>query len=323
MKALAKRSLATAAALLAGVWAASAAAQFPERVVSIYVGYPPGGTADRTARVLAPVMERNLKQTVIVENKPGATQVVAARAALAAKPDGHTMLLVAEVDFVAKMLSDTSLGFGAGNFTSVCGTSFTPYFMVMRPDAPWKTVDELVAHLKKNPTSLTYGSIGLGSGHHMVMEFFQQQAGVKFTHVPYQGGGPVVAAMLGGQIDTGGGTWGLWRAQVLAGKVKPLIVLGRERMQELPDVPSFGEKGYSTGMSRGWIRLLVRKETPSATVAKLAEACEGLKRDTAAQEALRKSGLDPQLLGPAETARLAGEDEEAIRGFLGSLRSAQ
>jgi len=317
-----KKRIIAASLLLAGC-AASAWAQFPERVVSVYVGYPPGGTADRTARVLAPVMERALKQTVIVENKPGATQVVAARATLGAKPDGHTVLLVAEVDFVAKVVSDKSLGFDLGNFASICGTSFTPYFMVMRPDAPWKSVDELVAHLKKNPESATYGSIGFGSGHHMVMEFFQQQAGVKFTHVPHQGGGPVVAAMLGGQIDTGGGTWGLWRAQVLAGKVKPLIVLGGERMKELPDVPSFGEKGYKTGMSRGWIRLLVRKETPAAAVAKLAEACAGLTREAASQEALRKSGLEPLLLGPEETARLAREDEAAIRGFLGTLPSAK
>lgn len=315
------KSIVAASLLLAGCWAPAAWAQFPERVVSIYVGYPPGGTADRTARVLAPIMERTLKQTVIVENKPGATQVVAARAALGAKPDGHTVLLVAEVDFVAKLVGDGSLGFGLGDFASVCGTSFTPYFMVMRPNAPWKSIDELVAHLKKNPESVTYGSIGFGSGHHMVMEFFQQQAGVKFTHVPHQGGGPVVAAMLGGHLDTGGGTWGLWRAQVLAGKVKPLIVLGGSRMPELPDVPSFGEKGYQTGMARGWIRLLVRKETPAAAVAKLAEACAGLKRDTAAQEALNKSGLEPLLLGPGETARLAREDEAAIRGFLKTLPS--
>lgn len=318
-----KKQIIAASLLLAGCWAPPGWAQFPERGVSIYVGYPPGGTADRTARVMAPIMERALKQTVIVENKPGATQVVAARATLGAKPDGHTVLLVAEVDFVAKLVSDTSLGFGLGEFASVCGTSFTPYFMVMRPNAPWTNVDELVAHMKKNPESVTYGSIGIGSGHHMVMEYFQQQAGVKFTHVPHQGGGPVVAAMLGGQLDTGGGTWGLWRTQVLAGKVKPLIVLGDKRTLDLPDVPSFREKGYQSGMARGWIRLLVRKETPAATVAKLAEACASLKIDTASQEALRKSGLEPLLLGPAETARLAGEDEAAIRGFLKALPSSK
>lgn len=318
-----KKRIIAASLLLAGFWASPGWTQFPDRGVSIYVGYPPGGTADRTARVLAPIMERALKQTVIVENKPGATQVVAARATLGAKPDGHTVLLVAEVDFVAKLVGDTSLGFGLGEFASVCGTSFTPYFMVMRPNAPWKNVDELVAHMKKNPESVTYGSIGIGSGHHMVMEYFQQQAGVKFTHVPHQGGGPVVAAMLGGQLDTGGGTWGLWRTQVLAGKVKPLIVLGDKRTLDLPDVPSFREKGYQSGMARGWIRLLVRKETPAAAVAKLAEACAGLKIDTVSQEALRKSGLEPLLLGPAETARLASEDEAAIRGFLKALPGAK
>lgn len=318
-----KKKIVAASLLLAGCWAWPGWAQFPERAVSIYVGYPPGGTADRTARVIAPIMERALKQTVIVENKPGATQVVAARATLGAKSDGHTVLLVAEVDFVAKLVGDASLGFGLGDFASVCGTSFTPYFMIMRPNAPWRNVDELVAHMKKNPESVTYGSIGIGSGHHMVMEYFQQQAGVKFTHVPHQGGGPVVAAMLGGQLDTGGGTWGLWRAQVLAGKAKPLIVLGGERMTELPEVPSFREKGFQTGMARGWIRLLVRKDTPAAAVAKLAEACAGLKSDTASQEALRKSGLEPLLLGPAETARLAGEDEAAVRGFLKALPAAK
>jgi tripartite-type tricarboxylate transporter receptor subunit TctC len=92
-------------------------------------------------------------------------------------------------------------------------------------------------------------------------------------------------------------------------------------MKDLPDVPSFGEKGYRTGMSRGWIRLLVRKGTPAAAVSALARACEGLTRDAAAQAALTKSGLDPAWLGPEETARLAREDEAAIRGFLKSLPS--
>jgi tripartite-type tricarboxylate transporter receptor subunit TctC len=94
-------------------------------------------------------------------------------------------------------------------------------------------------------------------------------------------------------------------------------------LKELPDVPSFGDKGYKTGMSRGWSRLLVRKETPATIVSKLAGACEELTRDNAAQDVLRKSGLDPAYIGGAETARLAREDENAIRGFLGSLSSAK
>jgi len=307
----------------AGLWSQAAIAQFPERHLTLYVGYPPGGTADRTARVLGPVMERELKQKVVVENRPGATQVVAARATLAAKPDGHTVLLVAEVDFVAKVLRESDLGVSLADFASVCGTSFTPYFLVVKANAPWVDVDEVIAHLKKNPGSLTYGSAGTNSGHHMVLAFFEKQAGVTLTHVPHQGGGPVITAMLGGHIDTGGGTWGLWRAQVDAGKVKPLIVLGGERMKELPATPSFRDKGFSTSMSRGWIRLIVRKDTPAAIVGQLSRACEGLTRDATAQDLLRKSGLEPAFVGAEETARLAAEDETTIRGLLGPATSGK
>lgn len=302
-------------------WSSLAVAQFPDRTITILVGYPPGGTADRTARVLAPVFERELKQKAIVENRIGGAQIAAARAVISAKPDGHTLFLVAEVDFVGKLIRDAELGVDLKDFASVCGTSFTPYFLVIRKDAPWNSVDEVIAHLRKNPESLTFGSSGINGGHHIILDFFQQQAGIKIIHVPHQGGGPVVAAMLGGQIDLSGGTWGLWRAQVDAGKVRPLAVLGGERMKELPTIPSFGEKGLSTAMSRGWSRFIVHKDTPPAIINQLSRACEGLTRDQVAQDLLRKSGLDPLFLGASETARLAAVDEAAVRTTMGSTSS--
>jgi tripartite-type tricarboxylate transporter receptor subunit TctC len=309
------------ASWIAVLWSSLAIAQFPDRNITILVGYPPGGTADRTARVLAPVFERELKQRVIVENRAGGAQIAAARAVLSAKPDGHTLFLVAEVDFVGKLIRDTNLGVNVKDFASVCGTSFTPYILVIRKDAPWNSVDEVIAHLKKNPESLTFGSSGINGGHHIILDFFQQQAGVKILHVPHQGGGPVIAAMLGGQIDLSGGTWGLWRAQVESSKVRPLAVLGAERMKELPTIPSFREKGFSTAMSRGWSRFIVHKDTPPAIINQLSRACEGLTRDQAAQDLLRKSGLDPLFLGASETTRLAAEDETAVRSTLGSSTS--
>ena len=302
-----------ASSVLAGWSPAVSAANFPSKPLTIYVGYPPGGTADRTARILAEMMSRELKQPVIVENRNGASQTIAAHTLLQAAPDGHSLLVVAEIDFASKVSTDKTLAFHLSDFRSVCGTATTPYLgVVVRKDARWKTIDDLVAELKAKPGSLSWGTAGYATGHFWAMEMLQREAGVKVLHVPYQGGGPAITALLGGQIDLMGGTYALWSSLLRSGQVRALVVQGPERIQDLPGVPSYADKGWSPALKQGWMRVLVPRKTPDAAVATLAKACEALTTDKRAQDALRLGGADPVYMSPEEASKHAADDEAEI-----------
>lgn len=314
MSSLKLRIFALAVPALLALWAPLALGEsFPSRPLTMYVGYPPGGTADRTARVLAQMMGRELKQSVVVQNKSGAEQEIAANAVFQAPADGYSILAVAEVDFLSKVSLDKNLKFKLADFTSVCGTATTPYVgAVVRADSRWKTIDDLVAELKAKPNSLSWGTAGEDTGHYWTMEMFQREAGVKVLHIPYRGGGPAITALLGGQIDLMGGTYALWSPLLKAGKVRALIIQGAEKIKSLPGVPTYADKGWFPGLKLGWQRLLVRKGTPAPVLHKLVKACEALKTDAHAQDILRAGGADPVYLGPMEATKQAAEDEKII-----------
>ncbi|VTU46004.1 Bug family tripartite tricarboxylate transporter substrate binding protein [Variovorax sp. PBL-E5] len=298
---------------LFGAMPATAAGEFPTKRITMLVGYPPGGTADRTARVLGEMMGKDLGQPVIVENKSGASQTIAGTALLAAEPDGHTMLVVAEIDFVSAVVTAKGLAYKLSDFKTVCGTATTPYLgLVVKADSRFKTVDDVVAEAKAKPGSLSWGTAGLGTGHFWTMELFRREAGVEILHVPYQGGGPAITALLGGQVDLMGGSYALWRPQLQAGKVRVLLIQGPNRLADLPGIPSYKDKGWLPALKQGWMRVLVSKRTPDAVVERLSKSCELIKTDAHAQKILRDGGAEPVFFSAAEATKLAQEDENEI-----------
>lgn len=307
-------ALALAISAFAALTASAAlAAEFPSKPIKMLVGYPPGGTADRTARVLAEMMTKDLGQPVIVENKAGASQTIAGTAIQTADPDGHTMLVVAEIDFVSTVATAKNLNYKLSDFKTVCGTATTPYLaLVVRADSRFKTVDDVVAELKSKPGSLSWGTAGTGTGHFWTMELFSREAGVKVLHVPFQGGGPAITALLGGQVDLMGGTYALWVPQLKAGKVRALLVQGPKGIEDLPGVPNYKDKGWLPALKQGWMRVLVNKRTPDAIVARLSKSCELLKTDGKAQKILRDGGAEPVFFNSQEATRLAHEDETEL-----------
>jgi tripartite-type tricarboxylate transporter receptor subunit TctC len=308
------RIVVLAVPLTLGMLAAPAwAADFPSKRMTMLVGYPPGGTADRTARVLAEMMGKNLGQTIVVENKGGASQTIAGTAIQTADPDGHTMLVVAEIDFVSTVATAKNLNYKLSDFRTVCGTATTPYLaLVVRTDSRFRTVDDVVAELKAKPDSLSWGTAGSGTGHFWTMELLRREAGVKILHVPFQGGGPAIIALLGGQVDLMGGTYALWRPLLQGGKARALLVQGPNRIDDLPGVPSYKDKGWMPALKQGWMRVIVHRRTPDAVVARLSKACEMIKTDTRAQSILRDGGAAPVFFNAEEADRLAREDESEI-----------
>ena len=183
-----------------------AAAQdvYPSRPIQMIVPFPPGGVADITGRPVAHVMGRLLKQSVVVQNKPGAGGAVGAAQAARAAPDGHTILMALSsisVLPVADRLQGRPAAYELDQFAPIALISADPTVLVVSADGPYKTLKDFVEAAKAKPDKINYGSSGVYGTLHVAMEIFATAADIKLFHIPYQGGGPAVAALLGGQID--------------------------------------------------------------------------------------------------------------------------
>ena len=242
-----RRTLVAAGLMLPAVRPALAQDAYPSKPIQIFVPFPPGGVADITARPLAHVMGRLVKQSVVVVNKPGAGGSVGAAQAARAAPDGYTLLLALSsisVLPVADRLQGRPPAYELDQFAPVALISADPTVLVVRADGPYKTLKDLVDAAKAKPGTINYGSSGVYGTLHVAMEIFAQAAGIKLFHIPYQGGGPAVAALLAGQIDALASGPAPAIGQIKAGKMRALAVWGDKRLAAMPDVPSMKELGY-------------------------------------------------------------------------------
>jgi tripartite-type tricarboxylate transporter receptor subunit TctC len=219
---------------------------YPTRPVTIVSPYPPGGAADLTARPLAPALERALKQPVVVLNKPGAGGAVGTQWMAVAKPDGYNILLtvfsistIPEADRVAGRTPT----FTRDQFVPIARLNADPTLLVVRADAPWKTVQELVADAKKRPDEILYVSAGPYTVSHMAIEVFGQAAGIKLRHLPTTGGGPAMTTLLGGHATVSALSTGAVTPQVKGGKLRVLANTGTTRLAAFPDIPTLKELG--------------------------------------------------------------------------------
>jgi tripartite-type tricarboxylate transporter receptor subunit TctC len=214
---------------------------FPTRPVTIVSPYPPGGAADLTARPFAPALERALKQPVVVLNKPGAGGAVGTQAVAVAKPDGYTiMLTVFSISTIpeADRVAGRTPTFTRDQFVPIARLNADPTLLMVRAEAPWKTVKELVDDAKKRPDAILYASAGNYTVSHMAVEVFMQAAGIKLRHLPTTGGGPAMTAVLGGHATLSALSTGAVTPQVKAGKVRVLANSGNKRLEAFPDVPT-------------------------------------------------------------------------------------
>ncbi len=259
------------AALIAALGCAGAATAqaFPAKPVRIVIGVSAGGLSDTLARGLAGELTRLWGQNVIVENRPGASDVVAAEAVARSAPDGYTLYMTnANVTMVNQFLRKNLPFDPARDFVPVIGLVRTSDVLLVRPQLPVNSVRELAALARSKPGSLNYGTFGMGSAAHLDAEKFSVAAGVQMVHVPYKGGADVMQALLAGQVDLA--FTGLTAAIPLirAGKLKALAWGADQRSAAIPDVPTLREAGYDfeTG---GWLGVLAPTGTPAAIVEKI------------------------------------------------------
>jgi tripartite-type tricarboxylate transporter receptor subunit TctC len=248
--------------------AGPAAAQepFPNRPVTIVVPNPPGGAIDISMRALAPLIEKQFRQPVLVVNRPGAASAVGSASVANAKPDGYTVLAnTAAVTTVldADRLFDRKPAFAAGDLVPLAMVTADPIYLAVRADSPHRSVKDLVAAAQAKPGTMVYASSGIYGALHVPLEMFFMETGIRLRHVPTAGGGPAITALLGGHVELTAGGVGPLNAQVQAGKIRLLAGMGAKRSPFFPEVPTLRELGIPVE-SYLWVGMYTPAGLPDA-----------------------------------------------------------
>ena len=286
----------------AGAFAQGAVAAWPDKAITMIVPFPPGGVADTVARPVAEALGKELKQTVIVENRAGAGGATGIGAAARAPADGYTILLsLSSISILPE--ADAILGrkpaFTLNQFKPIARFTADPTVLVVRADAPWKTLAEFVADAKKKPTVYNYGSSGNYGTMHVPMEMLKAGAGFRMTHIPYTGAGPALLALLSGQVDAVASGPSTVVAQIKAGKLRALAHWGEKPLVSLPDVPSLKQLGVPASFVQ-WSALFVPAGTPDDIVQKLRAAARKVASDPAVVQTIGRAGSPIEYLDAAD-----------------------
>ena len=297
-------------AIAAVALATAASAQYPDHPITMVVPFPPGGVADTVARPVAEAMSRELKQSVVIENKPGAGGGIGMAHVAKAKPDGYTIMMsLASLTVLPE--ADKILGrepmYQINQLKPIARFTADPTVFAVRAEAPWKTLADFIADAKKNPGKFTYGSSGNYGTMHVPMEMFAGATGVKLVHVPYTGAGPAIVGLLGGQVDALATGPASIVQHVKGGKVRVLAHWGDVRLVALPDVPSLKELGTNVEYAQ-WSGLFVPASTPDAVVAKLRDAARAAANDPKVKEVLLTAGSPVQYLDMPEFQKYVDAD---------------
>jgi len=316
-----RRFVAGSAAAAAALATNTATAQevYPSRAVTFINPFPPGGAVDVVARPLAAVLEPILKQPVVIDTKAGAAGQVGAQFAAAAKPDGYTLLMhivsisgFAEVD----KLFDRPVKFTRDDFIPIARFIADPMVLVVNDQQPHKTLKEFVDDAKKRPNELLFSSSGLYGALHLPTALFMSAAGLQMKHLPTNGGGPALTAILGNNAQVLVSSIAAASAQMKAGKLRPLACFGAQRAPALPEVPTMKELGYNVEFYL-WVGMFAPKGTPAPVVTALRDAAKKAAADEKFAQAMKNLGQDVAYLDQAEFKAFWDADakrvEDAVR----------
>jgi tripartite-type tricarboxylate transporter receptor subunit TctC len=287
--------------------AAPAHAQgYPNRPVKVIVPFPPGGPTDGMARVISDRLGTVLGQTIVIENRGGgAGGSVGAKAVVAADPDGYTILMTPGGSLTSGPAVHKNLGYDPLKaFAPVGQLIVTHQFLCVHPDLPVKTLPELVAYARANPGKISYGTQGFGTGTHLLNELLKLETGIDIVHVPYRGTGPMLAALLAGEVQMAIDPSTTVLPHIQSGKVRPLAVVTNERSPKMPDVPTTAEVGYPKLNSPFWLGVVAPAGTPPEIVNKLNAAFRDALNDPATKQRLDNLGAEIKIDTPETFARM-------------------
>jgi len=297
-----------AAALLV-VSGAALAQAWPTRPVKIIVPYPPGGVTDMFSRVLGAQLQESLGQPFLVENKPGASQMVGAVFVAKAPPDGYTLYVGSTTSLGMNPYTQKSIQYDpVRDFAPVSLAMTMPMFLVVNPAVPATNVRELVAVLKANPGKYSYATTGNGSSTHMAGELFKKMSGTEMTAIPYKGSGPGIADLIAGQVQVSIDPGASSLPSVKSGKLRALAVTGKKRFSLMPDLPTIDEAGVPGYESVIWFGIVATAGTPPAVTAKLSQEVGRILRLPANVEKFGAFAIDLTPSTPEEFGALIKAD---------------
>ena len=301
--------LAGGAAALPALSRIASAQAYPTRPVRLIIGYPPGGSADITARLIGQWLSERLGQPFVVESRPGAGTNIATETVVNAPPDGYTLLLVAPANAINATLYEKLNHNFMRDIAPVAGLIRFPNVIVVNPSVPAKTVPELIAYAKANPGKLNMASSGAGSTIHVSGELFKMMTGINMVHVPYRGGAPALTDLISGQVQVMFDNVPTSIEFIRAGKLRPLAVTTAARSNVLPDLPTVADfvPGYEAS---AWYGVGVPKGTPEAIIGKLNKETNAILADPKARARFDELGASLIAGSPAEFGQLVADETE-------------
>jgi tripartite-type tricarboxylate transporter receptor subunit TctC len=286
----------------------AAAQDYPTKTIQIINPFPPGAVTDIVARILAPKISVLLGQQVVVVNKAGGGGAVGIQAARDSAPDGYT-ILVTPPPIVLIPIVNRNSGFTLKDFVPLALATSSPNTTVVKADAPWKSLEDLLAEAKKNPGQLTYGSAGPGTTPHFIGELVKLKTKIDMTHVPLGSESAAATAVLGGHVNVAFLTLGTTRGHIEAGTMRALAVASNRRLKDFPNVPTTVEKGFSELNLKIWVGFFAPAKTPPAVVKRIAGAIGDALKDAEVGALIEKAQALVENLGPQEAAKFLVEEE--------------
>jgi len=306
------RSFFPALCLVALATAGTAGAQpaaYPAKAVRIVVPFPAGGLVDGMARVLMPEIARSIGQTIVVDNRGGASGSIGAAAAAQAAPDGYTLLMVLDSHAINPLVYKSLPYDTDKDFVPVSLIARAPMVAVANEQLPVKDIRELVQYAKQHPQAVNFASVGAGSASHLTAELFNLTANVAMTHVPYKGGAPAQTDLMGGQVQLMWGTAPYAQSLVKAGKLKALGQAGAGRSAAFPALPTLAEQGFPGFEAYGWIGLLAPAGTPPAVVAFWNQQLARAVKNPEIAKRLTEQGFDVVVSSPESFAQFMKSEQ--------------
>ena len=302
------RRIWTALACVIGLATSAAAQGYPDRPIKVIAPFTPGSPNDVVARLIAPPLSAQLKQSVVIDNRPGGGTSIGVKAVMSAEADGYTLMISNSPTHFITPLVNKAVGYDPlKDFIPVATIASGGLMLVIAPEVPAKTVAEFVAHAKANPGKLNFG-FGQGTLPQLVGEMFKHATGTEFAFIPYKGGAQAVTDILGGRVQMNVGTISTLAPLVREGKLRALAVTSAKRNPEMPDIPTMAESGLPEVSSITYYGLLAPAGTPAEAVRRVNAAVNESLKSRDLQAALARIGFEPHAGTPEEFAALLASE---------------
>ncbi|MEP9347942.1 tripartite tricarboxylate transporter substrate binding protein [Xanthobacter sp. KR7-225] len=319
------KTLAVAVMSLAVLASPGAMAQekWPAKTIKLIVPYAPGGYTDLTGRITARFLEKELGQTVVVENKPGAGGIVGTDLVAKSAPDGYSFCVCSVGAVSVAPVAQTTQYDPLKDLAPISIVSTIPQTVIVNPKLPIKTIPELVAYAKANPGKLTYGSSGAGGLMHFSVQLFDARTGTKMVHVPFKGGAPATAAVVAGEVDLSFTNMTDALPQMEAGTVRGIAVTSGKRSPFAPDLPTVEETGVKDFSVESWNGIIAPPGTPKPVIERMSAALKKMSEDPEVKAAFAKIGASPVFTTPEEYQAAIAKEVAQWTGLLKEIKATK